>query len=130
MKPLPTTASDEELLHVIDAWVALLEAEDYQAAFNYTEHDLEMGWTPELIREVIKSYGEAEPGQRVTLAGQSTDIAQRKEVLRWPPNALGEVGEIWYDLNLDGFVSDLTARFRLCVSSEGVLVRLHDIHVM
>ena len=130
MKPLPTTASDEELLRFIDSWVSLLEAEDYEAAFSYTEHDLGMGWTPELIREVIKSYGGAKPWQRVTLAGQPTDVSQRKQVLRLEPNAIGEVGVIWYDLNLDGIVSDLTATFHLCLSSKGLLVRLNDIHVM
>ena len=107
-----------------------MEVEDYGAAFAYTEHVLEMRWTPELICKVIKSYGDASPSQKVTVLGKPTDIRQRKEVIRWEPNALGEIGEVWYDLNIDGLASDLTATFCLEATPEGVIVRLNDIHVM
>lgn len=56
-------------------------------------------------------------------------------VTRQPSTALGdnrygEVGEIWYDLNIDGVASDLTATFRVVHVPEGLIVRLNDIHVM
>jgi len=107
-----------------------MEAEDYEAAYRYTEHVLDMHWTPALLRKVVKSYGEASENQRITLEGKPTDITQRKEVMRWEPNSLGEIGEIWYDLNVDGYVSDLTATFRICDTPEGLVIRLNDIHVM
>ena len=42
----------------------------------------------------------------------------------------GSLGEIWYDLNIDGYVSDLTATFAIHGSSDGLTVALNDIHVM
>jgi hypothetical protein len=131
MRPLPRDVSDATLLAFIDQWAELLEREDYDAAFALTDHITEMGWSPALVREVIKSYGEAQGTQRVTVLGQRTDIVQRKLVDRWKPGrGGGVVGEIWYDLNIDGFASDLTATFRLFDTSEGISVQLNDIHVM
>ena len=130
MKLLPTEISDEGLIAVVDEWAGLMEAEDYQAAFEFTDEVPEMKWTPELYRTVVKSYGDCLPMQKVTVQGKPTDVKQRKEVYRWKPNSLGEIGEIWYDLNIDGFVSDLTATFRICQISEGIILRLNDIHVM
>lgn len=130
MAPLPATVSDSDLIAFIDRWAALLEREDYEAAFAFTDHIPEMRWTPALIRSGIKSYGEARPGQKVTVDGIATDISQRKEVDRWPTNAHGRFGEIWYDLNIDGQASDLTATFALEWADGGVAVKLSDIHVM
>ena len=130
MAPLPAAVSDPELIAFIDCWAALLEREDYEAAFASTDHIPEMRWTPALIREVIQSYGEARPDQKVTLDGVATDISQRKRVDRWPTNAHGCFGEIWYDLNIDGEASDLTATFELIWADDGVAVLLNDIHVM
>src|SRR5271156_1090859 len=108
---LPFDASNNDLIEFIDGWAALLDAEDYRAAYDLTEHDSTMHWTSEMIREVIKAYGEGASGQKVTLSGQPTDIVQRKQVMRWKPNASGSIGQILYDLNIDGFASDLTATF-------------------
>ncbi|MEW4456432.1 hypothetical protein AB1L30_27460 [Bremerella sp. JC817] len=107
-----------------------MELEDYDAAFAFTEHIPEMKWTPTLIRDVVKAYGDAEPTQRVTVIGKPTDVTQRKNVDRWPKNAHGAVGEIWYDLNIDGFVSDLTATFVILDVDDGLDIALNDIHVM
>ena len=130
MKPLPSNISDESLIAVIDEWAGLMEAEDYRGAFEFTDQVQEMKWTPALYREVVKGYGDASPTQKVTVQGKPTDITQRKEVHRWEPNSIGEIGEIWYDVNIDGFVSDLTATFRICGTPEGIILRLNDIHVM
>lgn len=130
MKPLPHSTPDPELLSFIDGWAALMEQENYEAAFAYTDHSPEMGWSPALLREVVKAYGDARPHQKVTLAGVPSDVSQRKDVTRWEENRLGEIGEIWYDLNIDGVASDLTATFGIVHASEGLIVRLNDIHVM
>ena len=130
MKPLPASASDEDLIRFIDSWAALLEREDYSSAFAYTEHRLSGDWTPESIREAIKDYGQRRADQRVTLHGAPTDVEQRKQVTRSARLRDGYVGEIWYDLNIDGVVSDLTATFDLIADDEGLRIRLHDIHVM
>ncbi len=130
MTPLPPNTADEDLIRFVDGWVAHLEKEEYAAAFALTDHEPSMQWTPELVREVIKRYGDAVPSQRVTVDGKPTDISQRKEVSRWPKNRYGAVGEIWYDLNIDGLASDLTATFGIFEVRDGLLLRLDDIHVM
>jgi len=130
MSPLAKTITDAELIAFVDRWVAHLEREDYEAAFAFTDHIPEMNWTPSLVRQVIKSYGDAEPNQRVTVEGVPTDISQRKRVDRWPTNSHGCFGGIWYDLNIDGKASDLTVSFVLKWAKDGVTVHLDDIHVM
>jgi hypothetical protein len=130
MKHLPHDATDQDLIAFADHWAALMEAEDYGAAFDFTAHIPEMKWTPELIRCVVKAYGDADPSQKVTLAGTPTDITQRKNIDRWPRNPHGAVGEIWYDLNIDGLASDLTATFVILDDPDGLIIALNDIHVM
>ena len=130
MKPLPMNSSDEALIEFIDGWAGLLEREDYESAFAYTDHVADMGWTPTLIREVIKSYDAARPDQKVTVDGVPSDVTQQKRVTWWPKARPGGVGEIWYDLNIDGMASDLTATFYIIRDRSGLTVRLNDIHVM
>ena len=40
------------------------------------------------------------------------------------------IGEIWYDLNIDGVTTDLTATFFIVHDRAGIKVMLSDIHVM
>jgi hypothetical protein len=127
---LPDDASDAAILAAVDRWAALLEADNYKAAFDATEHDPAMRWTPELMRDVITQYGDAEPGQKVTVEGKATDITQRKNVHRFAKNKHGFVGHVWYDLNIKGFASDLTATFDLRADTGGLALVLVDIHVM
>ncbi len=130
VKPLPHDASDAALLEFIDGWAALMEREDYAAAFGYTDHGAETTWSPDLLRRVVKAYGDGGETQTVTVRGVPSDVQQRKEVDRWEPNQNDEVGEIWYDLNIDGVASDLTAIFVLVDVEDGLSIRLRDIHVM
>lgn len=130
MAHLSKSATDEELIHFIDQWATLMEREDYQAVFAFTGHIPEMKWTAELIGEVVKAYGDGEPTQKVTVVGNPTDIEQRKTVSRWKRNGYGEIAEIWYDLNIDGLASDLTATFRVVEGPDGFTIKLNDIHVM
>ena len=130
MKLLPADVSDEIALALVDEWASLLEQEKYETAFALTDHVPEMRWTPELVEEVVKNYGDALETQRVTLLGEPTDVTQRKEVDRWEPSRDGCFGEIWYDLNIDGYATDLTATFHLFATPDGVSVRLNEIHVM
>ena len=131
MTPLPFHATDADLLAFVDHWVMLLEGEAYEAAFAHTEHLPERGWTPALIRSAVKGYGAARANQIVTLHGESTDIMQRKQVSRHEPNDGGFIGTIWYDLHIDGQVSDLTATFGLQAASrwDSGVPRRHPRHV-
>ena len=130
MIPLPHTSSDKDLVEVVHQWVRLLEAEKYDEAFALTEHEENSGWNPSYIKQFIEGYGDAEPGQRVTFEGKPTDISQRIEVTRWAKNAYGAIGEVWYDLNINGFVSDITATFSVYSVQTGLVLKLNDIHVM
>jgi hypothetical protein len=130
MIPLPATATDADLIAFADGWAALMEREEYAAAYAYTDHIPEMKWTPDLLRQVVKSYGDARDEQRVTVSGVPSDVSQRKQVDRWEANRYAEIGEIWYDLNIDGVASDLTATFRVVRVADGLIVRPNDIHVM
>jgi hypothetical protein len=130
MDLLPLDASDDDLIAFADRWAALMESEDYGAAYVFTEHDAHMKWTAELLGEVVKAYGDADPKQKVTVDGKPTDISQRKNVNRWERNAYNAIGEIWYDLNIDGFASDLTATFTIIQRADGLAIQLNDIHVM
>jgi hypothetical protein len=127
---LPDDASDAAILAAVDRWAALLEAEQYDAAFDATDHDPVMGWTSDLMRQVIEQYGDAELGQKVTVEGKPTDIKQRKSVQRFARNKQGFVGHVCYDLNINGLASDLTATFGLRVDVGGLVLVLDDIHVM
>lgn len=130
MIPLPDDVSDADLIAYVDRWAALLEAEQYEAAFTWTDHDPSQGWTAQLIRDVIKAYGDARHSQKVTLEGKPTDVSQRKNVTRWPSPRRAGIGEVWYDLNIDGFASDLTATFWIVGTPRGLTLTLNDIHVM
>jgi hypothetical protein len=127
--PLPDSVSDEELIALVDRWASLLEQEEYEAAYDLTDHMDEAGCDPESIEEVIKAYDQQRPDQKVTLAGDGGEM-QRKEVERHPePNPYGYFGEIWYDLNIDGHLSDLTATFALRKADGGMTVHLEEIAV-
>ena len=128
MIPLDTTISEADLIAYVDRWVTLLEQEDYVGAMDMVDRD--PAWTPELIRKIIKSYGEEDPEQRVTLVAEATDIQQRKNVDRWDDAPNGSLGEIWYDLGIDGKATDLTATFTIRSSDGGLVLRFDDIHVM
>jgi hypothetical protein len=130
MRPLPLNASDRELIAYVDQWVQLLEKEDYDSAWAFTDQAASMCWTPDLIKKAIKSYGDALPTQKATLAGKPTDISQRKEVTRWPQKRPRGIGDIWYDINIDGYASDLTATFYVLEKDGGIVIELDDIHVM
>jgi hypothetical protein len=134
---LKADATNQEIIEFIDKWALLLESEDYQSAFNFTRHNTSMGWTAEFIELVIKSYGDGDPTPKVTLANNGLAIdgagnihpaIQKKEV-DWGQD-IPEKGDVWYDLNIDGYVSDLTATFWLEKQNGELIVILNDIHIM
>ncbi len=132
---LRSNATDKEILEFIDTWASLLEKEDYKSAYNMTKHTPIMRWTVTLIESVIKSYGDIEPTQKVTLLnnglaidgqGNTENSIQKKTVIWYDEKR----GDIWYDLNIDNYVSDLTATFDIERNEVETSVILNDIHVM
>jgi hypothetical protein len=137
---LPETATDAEIIAAVENWLRLLEREDYPAAAAEIDSPLGGVWTPELLRECVNFHGYGDRSNyRVTLTGVSRDRViegrilvdtQRKDVERWAePNDGDELHEVWYDLCLDGLMSDLTATFRLVRVPQGLALRLYDICV-
>lgn len=125
MTPLPENVSDSEIIAFVDRWAALLEREDYEAAFGLTGHHPSGAWTAQAILEAIKRHG-----ARVTLDGVWDGNGHHdKEVTRWPTKPDGYCGDIWYDLYVDGRHSDLTALFYLKPTEGGLVVHLIDIGV-
>jgi len=125
---LPITSTDAEIIAAMDAWVTKLEVEDYTGAMAMVECD--PGWSDDLLRQIIKAYGDALPTQRVTLEARPTDVSQRKAVDRWDDAPDGAFGELWYDLGIDGLTSDLTATFRILPRDGGLVFHFNDVHVM
>ena len=121
MPHLPHDAPDDALIAFIEEWVTLLEAEEYERAFAFTAHSAGCKLTPASFRDHVKlqaklhsqcfdeTYGTLDPQCRVTLRGAPTHMEQVKTVDRWPKNKRGQVGEVWYNLNFDGFVTEYTA---------------------
>ena len=120
-------ASDKELLAVADRWVALMESEDYVTAMEFVGPG--STWTAELLEAIVKAYGEEDPRQKVTLTAEPTDITQTRDVTRSERDSNGVIGYVWYDLGIDGYVTDLTATFDLIERDGTVIVQLDDIHV-
>lgn len=141
MAHLPHTASDEAVVAFVDEWVRLLEEEDYARAFSHTAHAAGTAMTPARLRDHLQqqialhascfdpAYGELDPRRRVTRRGTPTHVAQVKEVDRWPKNAQGVVGEVWYNLNFDGFATEYTALFQILEDDDGLTLALSDIGV-
>jgi len=141
MSHLPHDASDDAILAFVNEWAALLAAEEYERAFAFTAHVRGCTLTPATFRAHVElmahlhadcwedSYGVLEPRYRVTLQGAPTHKSQKKEVERWPKNARGTVGQVWYDLNFGGFATDYTATFEIQDDGEGLAIALMDVGV-
>ncbi|GAB2869511.1 hypothetical protein [Hymenobacter ruber] len=141
---LTLDCSNGEILDFIDQWVFLLAQEKYDEAMAFME--AEPYWTADLIREIITENGSS--SDRVTLHNNGTSVdgtgkvwptTQRKEV-EWYSEERSKAeeinwfdenkGDVWYDLNINGLVSDLTATFDLEKRDGRIHVILQDIHVM
>lgn len=143
MITLPANATDKEILEVARKWAAVLARQDYDAAFAMTAHDPYFRWTPDLIKAVIQGYGLPEPrwdGKifRVTpieSAVGGPPPPPRHEVKYYEqPHPISEtdqmaVGEVWFDLPLNGEWSDLTVTFKICRSEDRTVLVLNEIHV-
>ncbi len=141
MITLSANATDEEILDVARKWTAALARQDYDEAFAMTAHDPYYQWAPDLIKAVIQGYGLPEPRSdgkifRVTpieSAAGGPPPCHEVEYFEQPrpisDTDLLAVGEVWFDLPLNGEWSDLTATFKICRSDDCTVLVLNDIHV-
>ena len=91
------------------------------------------GWTPELMRTVVRHYGFTEP-RRDGCTFVVTPIAEavggrprpEQDVLRFGNGS----GVVHFDLPLNGEWSDVTAIIEFEEQRDGLALRLVDIHVL
>ncbi|MBD2767890.1 hypothetical protein IC235_08285 [Hymenobacter sp. BT664] len=128
---LSSDASKAQIIAFIDRWVSLLVQKKYDEVLALIV--AEPGWRPALIEEVSNSYGDA--ANRVTLLNNGTaldgagnsEIGRPRKEVDWHDD---ERGDVWYDLNINGLSSDLTATFDLVRRAGRMHLILQDIHVM
>lgn len=155
MKELPIDASDDTLRDLVVEWSELLADERYSEALAMFLHtDVNFSWTPALLELVIRGYGVPDPDQETleymheeykverfvvtTLRGRDdySDIRNNRiDVDREnlyglaPDHYLGMVH--YNDVPLNGFRSDLTARFHIKrVGADQMTLEFLDLHVM
>ncbi|MES2731123.1 MAG: hypothetical protein V4714_05220 [Bacteroidota bacterium] len=139
---LALDATPTEILKAVEAWVKFLEQEDYPKAYAYTEHDEYYQWSPELIKEVISGYGLPEPhpnGEvfKVTSVDPARnqdrmpcqEVNYNDEPLPYEEKEAEIIGQVWYDLPLNGEWSDLTATFQILKREAYLTLELAEIHV-
>jgi hypothetical protein len=133
---LPESATDAEIIAAIEDWLRLLEREDYEAAVGAIGSRPPGEWTAKLLRDCVNYHGYSDRNDhRVTLTGVSRDRdfqgrvledVQEKDVHR---NDGGEPFHVWYQLCIDGFISDQIATFDLERVPQGLRLHLEDICV-
>ena len=138
MVVLNRDASAVEILELVRKWVAALASDDYAEAYRMTAHDPYWQWTPELMRKTVAGCGLPEPCadgviHRVTSPEAAKGERARAAVTKYEEpriDANGQiVGEVHFELPLDGDWSDLTARFEILVNEDGLNLVLNEIHV-
>ena len=135
MKVLPANASDETILNRVREWVNLLAADRVEEALALlSAEDAERDWPPDRVREAIAGY-ELEPDVLSAVTPVETaraeDIQPSHTVDRWEHESRpGVVGDVAFDLPVNGVWSDLTALFWIKQVPEGLALELYDIHIL
>ena len=138
---LPTDASNDEVLNIIRDWVERLVADDMEAAYAMLHHYTDEPWTSDFLRIWVSNYGSKTPfadgrTYHITSWKNATVSADGpndhyQDVERWKQSTInGSVGEVHYDLPLNGEWSDLTAIFPLVIRDGYLALQLDDIHVL
>ena len=127
-------ADDESILGYIDHWCDLLAKQRYAAALAAVHGGAEPNhWNPELLEKVINGYGLPEPHpcgevfvvtERTTAKGKQHHREIQREDFGDP-----HIGDLWYDLPLNGEWSDLTAAFDLKRDGSQLGIVLDQVHV-
>lgn len=135
--------SREQILPFVQEWIELLAQNRYEDAFGWLCRGEDEPWTPDLLRQLVSNYGTLEPRKdgrifRVTsfesaVQGHGPDNPYRD--VEWfdeneSARMKGRVGDVHFDVPLDGEMSDLTAIFWIWSHDEGYVLQLEDLHVL
>jgi hypothetical protein len=139
MVTLPANASEADILAVVHRWVDLLAQGEYAQAQSLLRRDgAERQWPAEVVALSIASYGppptvDAGEESRVTPVSEArvADVQPRASVSRRGKSGRPEVvGDVPFDLPINGVWSDLTAIFFLRQIPGGIALKPFDIHVL
>jgi hypothetical protein len=142
--PLPLSPTVPEVKDLVYRWMDLLAAERYTEALELMAHDPALGWTPELLKDVINGYGlpwssvggavHVVSDRSVTEATE-TRLYEHVELYTEPlpvhhrVRGWSFIGTAWFDLPLDGQWSDLTAAFDIVRAGDHAFLELDEVHV-
>src|SRR5262249_9566318 len=151
MMTLRPDATDADLLAVVGGWVDLLAAGEYaQAQALLVRVEQERHWPPERVAAGVPPYPPRPPGPRAGAGGggpraqaegavrvtpvrqaRVADLLPRHAVSRWGPGCRpGVVGDIHFDLPINGAWSDLMATFFFRRVPGGLALELWDLQVV
>lgn len=106
---LPDDASNEDVLQVVQAWVELWAELGPEAAFSAIAVDENDTWTPEWLEYALANYRPLElyPNARSFVvtpcaSATATDHAPTRETKWYDPKNTGLVGDVRFDLPLNG----------------------------
>ena len=131
--PVTVPRSEAPVLALVERWVSLLVERRYEDALVLLVPNAD--WTAALLEKVIANYGFVEPRSDgrtffVTPIASALGSGPRASVTWYESARENVVGDVCFDLPLDGEWSDVTATFDIVAVGEGVALELDDVHVL
>ena len=126
-------AADEDILKVVERWIALIAEHRYDEACALLIHDeANQNWSAPMLAEVFRGYEALEGRGQVTpvATAREEDYRPDQDVDWWVEETGPFAGDIHYSLPLNGVWSDLTAMFNIRRVQNGFALELDDIHVL
>jgi hypothetical protein len=144
VRTLPVDATDDAVKALVVEWSELLAQGKFADALEMFPIAQRTVWTPELLARTIAGYGAPEPypDGKVFAVTELVGRADADEIIRdkidvdrvnlYGLDPARYLGMVHYDdVPLDGFRSDLTARFNIRrVGPDRLTLEFLDIHVM
>ena len=154
MRVLPFESSDDQIRTLVIEWNELLAAREYAEALDLLhpcvwDPQTCESWSPEILSKHISFRGGIVPVDERRFEVTSYSEAKLPDWMREHeievdrhelredgdigdryPAGRPSVGIVHYDLTLNGFFTDLTARFNVRPVSGGIALELMDIHTL
>lgn len=140
MRTLPVNCADADIANLVIEWNELLAARKYTDAIEML-HPSDPAWDAEKLEQWITCYGTDEPidDERCYVttyheAELPEDLSSHKldidrESLYGQDKEIYD-GMVHYQLPLDGYWNDLTARFEIRKTGNEIALELLDVHVL